>query len=331
MGLKYQDKSRGMLVGLAVGDALGAPMEFLPSPSDVYIAEMGDKIEHFHKNRRVPEGVWTDDTSMALCIADSLLEKGGYDSYDIMKKIYDWAYYRYRAHPQAPLDVGMQTLRALDAYEHSHIVERDAPKTDSAGNGPIMRLAPIVIADTFAADSSDDITHTLEMAKLSCRETHDSTTACIVTEIFAALLHCLLHGLDKHTSAAHCTSWTQYGEYDSLIDHAYDKDGSRLRDLGGYIVDSFTIALWGLFNTDSFKEGMLAILRLGGDTDTNAAIYGQLAGAHYGYEAIPKEWRDGVYLADELVEIADQLLAMPSCPIIKTRFKDNKHFKEPNE
>ena len=115
---------------------------------------------------------------------------------------------------------------------------------------------------------------------------------------------------------------------DGLIGRALEKDEDKFCNLGGYIVDAFAIALWGLMHFDNFKDGMMAVIRLGGDTDTNAACYGQLAGAYYGYGAIPKEWRDEVYLADELVEIADKLLEMPKCPILRTRFEDDKYFKE---
>ena len=75
---------------------------------------------------------------------------------------------------------------------------------------------------------------------------------------------------------------------------------------------------------------MLAVLRLGGDTDTNGAVYGQLAGAYYGYSGIPKEWREGVYLSDELVEIADNLLGMKECPVIRTRFEGDPDFNVPD-
>lgn len=360
--LKYQDKARGMLVGLAVGDALGAPVEFIPAPSDFYIKEMGDKIEHFRQGR-LPKGVWTDDTEMALCLADSLLEDNGYDSYDIMRKYLAWINEGYRTYDGKPAcDVGLQTARAIGDFLAQPVIYKDTPKTESAGNGAIMRLAPIVIANTFsdkkyptldegfkkgslAVDPEDDgefidlkdIEPTIEMAVLSARETHNSTVAEAVTAAFATTLYCALHGLSKNHIASYCARWIMNEEYDdflmenydSLVGRALDEDGAKLHNLGGYIVDAFAIALWGLINFDTFKAGMMAVIQLGGDTDTNGAIYGQLAGAYYGYETIPEEWRKEVYLSDELVEIADKLLTMPKCPIIKTRFEDNKYFKEP--
>lgn len=95
-----------------------------------------------------------------------------------------------------------------------------------------------------------------------------------------------------------------------------------------HALDSYDIAMWGLINFDSFLYGMLGVLGLGGDADTNAAIYGQLAGAYYGYDLIPAEWKYEVYLADEIKDIADKLCAMKSYKIIRTRFEDDNHFKK---
>lgn len=358
---KYQNKARGMLVGLAVGDALGAPVEFGYSSDS--IRKLGETIAHFSDTPRCPAGVWTDDTEMALCIADSLIENKGYDSYDIMRRFRAWSEEGYRTYDGKPAsDVGGQTARAINDFVRYPVIWRDDPKTDSAGNGSIMRLAPIVIANTFprkhyptlkdgyekgslATDPEDengeyvnqnDIDPTLKMAELSCRETHDSVAACAVTEMFAACLYCALHGLKKNDIAAYCSRWMLDEEYDqfwlenidSLVGRALEPDDDQLCDLGGYIVDCFAISLWGLMNYNNFKDGMMAVIRLGGDTDTNAACYGQLAGAYYGYDAIPEEWRENVFHADELVEIADKLLKMPSCPVIQTRFEDDKNFKE---
>jgi ADP-ribosyl-[dinitrogen reductase] hydrolase len=362
---KYQDKARGMMVGLAVGDALGAPVEFLPEPSDVYIKEMGEKIEHFHENYRAPKGVWTDDTEMALCIADSLIVNEGYNSYDIMRRFKAWSEEGYRTYDGKPAaDVGLQTARAINDFTRYPVVSIDYPKTDSAGNGAIMRLAPIVIANTFpgkkyptledgfqkgalAAQPEEegefidlkDIEPTIEMAVLSARETHNSIAAEATTALFATMLYLALHGLPKNYIASYCSRWILNDEYDrfyldnfgDLVGRALDKDENKFCNLGGYIVDAFAISLWGLLNFDSFKEGMMAVIRLGGDTDTNAACYGQLAGAFYGYEAIPGEWRKEVYQANELVEIADKLLELPKCPILKARFEDSQYFKEDDE
>ena len=361
---RFKDRARGMLLGLAIGDALGAPVEFLPAPSDYYIMTMKDKIAHFHKNHRLAPGAWTDDTSMALCLADSLLACGGYDSYDIMDKFHAWVYDGYRVCPGSPLDAGGQTLRALDDYELCPVVLKGTEKTTSAGNGAIMRLAPVIIANTFTdrpivtlqqayqrgalvIDPGDEpgeyidlsnIRPTLEMAALSARETHDSVAAIAVTEIFAATLYLALHGVSKHNIPALVLRFLTHPESDQFYLEHYDalfgrailsKDGHGLTNLGGYIVDSFTIAIWGLLHYPDFKSGMLAVIRLGGDTDTNAAIYGQLAGAYYGASSIPEEWVTGVAESTELLRVADALLAMPACPILRTRFEDDPHFQPP--
>ena len=355
-----------MFLGLAIGDALGAPVEFLPGPGSLYIEEMGDKIAHFHDNYRNPKGVWTDDTEMALCIADCLLVNQGYDSYDIMRRFRAWVKEGYRTYDDKPAaDVGLQTTRAINEFNRHPVVPKDYPKTTSAGNGAIMRLAPIIIATTFPNKkyptlkdgyekgalatkpdnpqaefiTQSDIEPTLKMAALSCRETHDSIAAITTTVLFATTLYCALHGLSKNNIAAYCSRWMNLGaEYDqfwtenteALVGRALDKSPIKFQDLSGYIVDTFAISLWGLIHYDNFKDGMLAVIRLGGDTDTNAACYGQLAGAYYGYNSIPEEWKKGVFKSAEITKLADDLLKMPKCPILRTRFEDDENFKTPD-
>jgi ADP-ribosyl-[dinitrogen reductase] hydrolase len=263
-----------------------------------------------------------------------------------MKKYLLWATKGYRTYDGQPAaDIGGQTRDALMNFCDNPIIPNGAEKEWSAGNGPIMRLAPVVIANTFLNKEygdkleNNDLWPLTNMAVLSCRETHNSIAAECVTGYFAAALYAALRGLSKtdicayaergpyDDNEAHDQFWLD--NVDLLVNRWRKKgDGEELKDLGGYIVDAFAVALWGFVNSDSFEEGMLKVIRLGGDTDTNAAIYGQLAGAYYGYEAIPKEWRDGVFLSEELVQIADRLLAMPECPVIMTRFEDDKYFKE---
>ena len=331
--LSVRDRARGMLVGLAVGDALGAPVEF--GYTSQSIAALGDKIEHFQSSPLGPAGTWTDDTSMALCLADSLIEKNGYDSFDIMGKYRHWMLDGYRTCDGLPAaDVGIQTRIALMDFADNPYINEDAPKTESAGNGAIMRLAPIVLAAMQDSDSTapEERDLAIKLARLSCRETHDSYMATAVTEAFATLLMlCLFYKNNFSSAVEHCTCWLSRNERSEScleeIDRARttaleSKDGAEFKDRGGYILDAFAIAIWGVAHSKSFEEGMINVIRLGGDTDTNAAIYGQLAGVYYGYSGIPEEWREGVYSSAELVEIADKLLDMKECPVIRTRFKD---------
>jgi len=340
-----------MLVGLAVGDALGAPVEFGHTSDS--IRKLGDKIEHFGNSASLPAGAWTDDSSMALCLADSLLECEGYDSYDIMDRYYRWVTQGYRSFDSKPaFDVGTQTLNAITRYCIEPTIPKGIRKTKFAGNGSIMRLAPVIIANYHESANynksritTDELLSVERMAILSCRETHNSIAAECVTGMFATALFAAIRGFGKFDICAYAErgcyidELPRANEYDrfwldntdNLINRWRNNQESKLRDLGGHIVDSFAIAMWGFYQFDNFRDGMLAVIRLGGDTDTNAAIYGQLAGAFYGYGAIPEEWKDNIIQANSFVKIADKLLAMKKCPVIRTRFEDDADFKCPDE
>ena len=341
----FKDRARGMLVGLAVGDALGAPFQF--GNSSYAIEDNINDLMHMHENHVLPKGVWTDDTSMALCIADSLLEQDGYHSYDVMNKYCDWEDTGYRSYFPMGYDEGAQVANALSRYRRNPIIPKDTEKEWNAGNGAIMRLAPIIIANTSPRKNYNEkrITESElkpieEMAILSCRETHNSIAAECVTGMFSTVLFAAIRGFSKPDICAYAERGTyldslpladEYDKFwlenvDLLINRWRKKNADDLRDLGGYIVDAYAIAMWGFTNSNSFEDGMKMVLCLGGDTDTNAAIYGQVAGAYYGYDAIPEEWKKDVYLSEELVKIADELLDLKECPIIATRFEDDEHF-----
>ncbi len=318
------DSARGMLVGLAVGDALGAPVEFGYSSEEIQREWKQEMQDH-----RIPKGYYTDDTAMALCLADSLLERGGYDSYDVMAKYTRWVDEGYRDSEGVPAsDVGNQTAAAIEGFKNYPIVYKNRQRLSSAGNGSIMRLAPVAIAC-----SEEESRDCRRLAKISARETHYSEEAEAGTELFAAFLYnttqwkdkrSLIHSTDFATSDAYVSVWSR------VIDVTKeDFDPTTLVDLGGYIIDSLKIAIWGFLKFDSFRDGMIAVIKLGGDTDTNAAIYGQLAGGYYGYSAIPEEWLNDLYLLDEIMEVADRLYEKKPSKIIQTRFEeDEKYFKE---
>ena len=326
-----KNKAYGMMIGLVVGDILGAPVQFGVNSQE--IRKNIEKLKDFHDNHVLPKGVYTDDTSMTLCLADSLIEKQGYDSYDVMKKYSDWEAHGYRSYFDYGYDVGSQTDNAISVFEKNPIVGKNLRREFNAGNGSIMRLAPTILA----AAKRSSLAKIVELAWISGRETHYSEIAEMGTEIFANFLYRALRFRNKKkiVSLDNLTFTSKifeecFLEFESLFYSRINSNGECLRDLGGYIIDSITIAIWGFIHSKNFEDGMLKILMLGGDTDTNCAIYGQLAGAYYGLRKIPKRWVNNMAISDEaIIELANKLLKMKSCPIIRTRFEEDIYFENP--
>ena len=319
---KMLDRARGMLVGLAVGDALGVPVEFGCTAQDII---MTADIVHDMPKYGGMRGLWSDDTSMALCLGDSLVENEGYDSYDVMTKYLMWRDQGYNSLVGMGFGIGNQTDIAISAFEKDPVIPKDAEKEYNAGNGGIMRMAPVIIAS-----KDQDIEDAVELGRISARETHNSLMVEMTAEIFAAALYMALHGEDREKILADCDKYISdelQDSYDEVKTDIFDRvagDGENLKDLGGYTVDALTIALWGLKNADNFEDGMMKVVCLGGDADTNCAIYGQLAGAYFGYADIPRIWLETIQRESEIKDLADRLFAMKNCPIICTRFEEDK-------
>lgn len=318
MTTTIQSKLQAMLLGLAVGDALGAPVEHGHTSGE--ITARANELRHMHDEAQFKKGVWTDDTSMALCLADSLLECSGYDSWNVMDKYVQWMQEGYRSYFDYGEGIGIQTAGMLDEFaEGEALIHKDRERSDSAGNGTIMRLAPVVIA----AHERTDIKTIQHLAKLSARETHYSYEAEAATEIFAVLLYNAIHEQDKQR-IVDVAKYSSGQYYDSALAKLLPlPDIGRLNDRQGYVIYTLQIALWGFLNYDTFEDGMIAVMCLGGDVDTTMAVYGQLAGAYYGREAIPEEWQRDVYLGDEIIELAGKLAAMRKCPVLHTRFEED--------
>jgi ADP-ribosyl-[dinitrogen reductase] hydrolase len=337
----YQDKLKGMLTGLAVGDMLGAPVEF-KDPSE--FEPITEPIEGGSFN--LPKGYWTDDTSMALCLADSLLALSGYNSYDVMNRYWLWCSTGYRSSTGKCFDIGSQTSFEINNYMRTGgFVKADTPRISNAGNGAIVRLAPVIIA-AYRHRKPEDI---LRMARVSARETHYSYEAELATEVFASLLLRVIESKDKskickqrkqnpflrfisfddeiEINGEPPAFFSYFKIYDKII-HAIDFDKSTL-NTNGYIIHSLQVAVWAFKNYDNFKDGALAVVNLGGDADTNCAIYGQLAGAYYGHTGIPYKWRRTLFQESAISSLADKLIGMASCPMLLTRFEEdylNKHL-----
>ena len=312
----FLSRARGALVGLAVGDAVGTTNEFKVAGTFKPITDMVGGGPFLLK-----PGQWTDDTSMALCIADSLLAKGHYDSFDVMERYQRWFSKGYRSSTDRCFDIGGQVRAALFDFEHEQRVPVTAKRSNRAGNGAIMRLAPIVIAGF----EHREIREIVVTAALSARETHYSVEAEAATEVFAALLvGALLGWAPEHIINV---GWASTGPaFDEMAARVISTDpaerASWESETSGYIVHGLRLAVHGLLDFPSFKDATLAIANMGGDADTNAAIYGQLGGAYFGIEAIPASWRSTLHQGEEIDALARALVDLRLKPPV-TRFDED--------
>ena len=299
-----RDRFRGCLLGLAAGDALGTTLEFKAPGTFAPIDDMigGGPFQ-------LEPGQWTDDTSMALCLATSLIEQGGFDARDQMERYVRWSREGYLSSTGRCFDIGNTVSDALSRFERDGNPYAGSTHRQSAGNGSLMRLAPVPMY--FAADAAEAV----RKAADSSRTTHGAREAVDACRYFAGLLVGALEGVDKETllSRAYCPvegSWERepLAKTIAAIAHGSFKERTPPAIKGtGYVVPSLEAALWAFHRSQDFREGALLAVNLGDDADTTGAIYGQIAGAVYGVEGIPAAWRERLTMAAAIQSLADRL------------------------
>ena len=299
-----RDRFRGCLLGLAAGDALGTTLEFKRPGTFQPIHDIigGGPF-------RLQPGQWTDDTSMALCLAASLIESGEFDAMDQMQRYVRWWQEGYLSSTGYCFDIGTTVCSALSRFRNTGEAYAGSTEAMSAGNGSLMRLAPVPMY--FAGDAAEAIGRSAD----SSRTTHGAEEAVDACRYYSGLLVGALKGVEKETllAARYCPIeglWARSPLAKKITEVA---DGSfKYREPPevkgtGYVVDALQAALWAFHKSRDFREGALLAANLGHDADTTAAIYGQIAGAHYGAEAIPAEWRGRLTMTAEIASMADSL------------------------
>ena len=299
-----RDRFRGCLLGLATGDALGTALEFQPPGTFEPIDDMIGRGPF-----SLQPGQWTDDTSMALCLAASLIESGGFDPLDQMKRYVRWFREGYMSSTGECFDIGNTTQDALSYFERFGDPFAGSTNPNAAGNGSLMRLAPVPMR--YARNPWEAIDRSAE----SSRTTHGATECVDACRYFAGLLVGALKGEDKETllSPRYCPVeglWERSPlarKIDEIAAGSFKRrEPPDIRGTG-YVVDTLEAVLWAFHNSDDFREGALKVVNLGDDADTTGAIYGQIAGAHYGVGAIPSEWRERLTMAAGIELTADRL------------------------
>ncbi|MCI4410418.1 MAG: ADP-ribosylglycohydrolase family protein [Thiotrichales bacterium] len=291
------NKSNAVLLGLACGDALGTTLEFSKRDSQPKITQLqgGGPFN-------LPVGAWTDDTSMALCLAKSLIDCWGFDVNHQLSYYLRWYHQGFCSSTGRCFDIGHTTEKALLHFEETGEMMKCYGEFN-AGNGSLMRLAPIVMF------YSQDYDAALYFAGESSKTTH-AHPACVEScWILASILWDAMQGIsDKETLlSAYRGDVITTLELLPIVDMGYRHKSRDQIKSTGYVVDSLEAALWSFWITDSFEDAIVMAANLAGDSDTIAAICGQVAGAYYGEQAIPREWKDKLYQRDEIALIAQEL------------------------
>ena len=277
---------------------MGAPIEF--SARDTYIPINGYRAGGPFQ---LEAGCWTDDTTMALCLAETLLAHGAYEASDYGKRLVRWVEEGYNSLTGTCFDIGNTTRNAIETFRLYGPEQSGEMGPNSAGNGSIMRLAPVsvfyqenaVLAEEMAM-AQGALTHRHAVPSDGCR----------------LLNRVLLEGIkmgEKQAALASIDTMKVCAEFADVPLGTYrDKRREEIRS-DGYVVSTLEAALWAVWNTQTFGEAILLGVNLGDDADTVGAVTGQIAGAIYGLSGIPENWQTGVADGARLLETAERLYA----------------------
>lgn len=300
-----RDRARGALLGLAAGDAVGTTVEFKRPGSFKPVTDMvgGGPF-------RLEPGQWTDDTAMALCLAESLVDRGGHDPADQMRRYVRWMKEGYLASNGRCFDIGTTTSHQLRRFERTGEPHDPHVDEESAANGSLMRLAPVSIRWFHSPDE------VVAMAAASSRPTHPATRPMDACRLLAAMTAALIRG-ESWEVVSDPGFWTQsfskqeplHPEVESVARGSWRGKEPPAIQGTGYCVAALEAAIWAVAGAGDFETAILRATNLGDDADTTAAIAGQLAGARFGAAAIPKIWRVLLALRLRIESLADALHA----------------------
>ena len=248
-----KNEALGMFVGLFVGDAMGAPLEFTRPNMGAPVRTMIGGGVH-----KVAKGEWTDDGAMALCIADAYLKEGGFNASTIQSNFIKWKDTGLYGTRNEIFDIGMTVMAALDRVKNPTYPYAGSTEARSSGNGCIMRLAPCIAWNRKSLSAA--IADSVAQAIL----THGSADSIKYT---AALAHELWVG-------------RPLGEYDEMRDRPINNSG--------YVADTYASAWYSAISTSSFDDAVVDAINRGGDADTVGAVTGMICGRMYGFDSIKK-------------------------------------------
>lgn len=285
---------------------MGAPVEGLRRGSFTPITGFRSGGPH-----ELEAGQWTDDTSMTLCLAESLIEKRSFDARDQMERYRRWFREGYLSSTGNAFGYGATVRRALERFDAWGVPYVGDTSDLSASNGSLMRVAPIPMF--FRADPAAALRYACD----SSRTTHANVVVLEACQYLTALIIKALNGADKEevlfgdlSLVPACQGRTSLETFARHLKPLWYRRPAEHMEPGAYVLDTLACALWALSESTTFEEGLLLAVNLGGDADTVGAVYGQIAGAFYGLEGIPALWRWSLALNRPLSKFAKSALKL---------------------
>jgi len=294
--------AKSILLGLACGDALGTTVEFRRRDTFPLHTEMtgGGAFN-------VKPGEWTDDTSMALCLAQSLVECQGFDSKDQLECYLRWMNDGYLSCQGCCIDIGGTTRNALKRFEQTRVSYAGTDNPFESGNGGIMRLAPAIFA---SADRATALEHVIN----SSRTTHASADCLDAAELMGAILWELREGVALKAVLEDLPETFERGIKIGRIKRGLFRTLGRDQiSSSGYVIDSLEAALWCCYHSEDFETALITAVNLADDADTVGAVTGQIAGAAWGEASIPSRWLNRLVWRSQIVDMANGLGRLASC------------------
>ncbi|MDI6880628.1 MAG: ADP-ribosylglycohydrolase family protein [Desulfitobacteriaceae bacterium] len=311
MKLSLAERMRGGLFGVLVGDALGIPIQF---KSRETIRKHPVTGMQGYGTFNLPPGAWSDDSSLTLCLLESLSEKG-YDLRDIGERFLKWYKEGYLTPFGKSFDIGWTTEQAMERLSRGvPVLEAGMRDERSNGNGSLMRILPAVY---YFAQESDDMLVS-KVTEISCM-THAHRRSQLACSIYALMVRALLEGAKprkayqmmrvKANSLFEAEATGELRFFSRILSGMLP--GLREHEVrsSGYVVDTLEASLWCLLHSQSFAEMVLLAVNMGDDTDTVGAVTGGLAGTCYGDSGISRDWEQALVKYDEINALVARFVA----------------------
>ncbi|WP_458454332.1 ADP-ribosylglycohydrolase family protein [Methanobrevibacter sp.] len=292
-------KVKDGMIGLIVGDALGVPVEF-ESRTNLQENPVTGMIGYGTYNQ--PAGTWSDDSAMALATMHSIVQKHGIDYEDIINKFVKWIDDGKYMQGDYTFDYGITTRSAIENYKCSTpALESGCGDERDNGNGSLMRILPLAYINDIDYETIENVsalTHAHPRSKIAC---------VLYIEIAKSMLENNDLTIKEHINHA-CDRIKEHYKDSPELEHFQKIFDNELDDLSGkgYVIYTFEVVVHCLLTTDNYRDAVLNAVNIGGDTDTNAAICGGLAGIFYGYDSIPIDWIEQIDRVDEVLSLCER-------------------------